>query len=139
MIKFTLSCDKTHSFTSWFKSNDACDTLLSKRMVECTTCGSTTIRKTLMTPSVAIKSQTKPDPTPLEKLKTEVETNSEYVGTKFATRAREMHEANARNLHDGTPPEKPIYGEATAAEARALIKDGIPVLPLPFIPTKKLH
>lgn len=127
MIKFTLSCDNAHSFTSWFKSNDACDTLMSKGLVECTTCGSTTIRKTLMTPSVATKST----PTALEKLKAEVETNSEYVGTKFATRARDMH--------DGTTPEKPIYGEATAAEARALIKDGIPVLPLPFIPTKKAH
>lgn len=139
MIKFTLSCDNSHSFSSWFKSGDACDMLMSKGMVACTTCGSTTIRKTLMTPSVAIKSQGKPAPTPLEKLKTEVETNSEYVGTKFAVRARDLHEANARNRHDGTPPEKPIYGEATAAEARALIKDGIPVLPLPFIPTKKVH
>ncbi|WP_458791117.1 DUF1178 family protein [Yoonia sp. MH D7] len=127
MIKFTLSCDKTHSFTSWFKSNDACDTLLSKGMVECTTCGSNTIRKTLMTPSVATKS----GPTEIEKLKNEIETKSEYVGTKFALRAREMN--------SGTTPQKPIYGEATAAEARALIKDGIPVLPLPFIPTKKLH
>lgn len=74
---------------------------------------------------------TKSDPTAIEKLKTQVEANSEYVGTKFAARARE--------IHDGTTPEKPIYGEATAAEARALIKDGIPVLPLPFIPTKKAH
>lgn len=128
MIRFTLSCENAHSFESWFKSNDACDDLMSKGLVNCETCGSTTIRKSLMTPSVAIKSQ---EQTPIEKLRKEVEANSEYVGNKFAARAREMHE--------GTAPDKPIYGEANAAEARALIEDGIPVLPLPFIPTKKVN
>lgn len=128
MIRFTLSCENAHSFESWFKTNDACDDLMSKGLVNCATCGSTTIRKSLMTPSVAIKSQ---EQTPIEKLRKEVEANSEYVGNKFAARAREMHE--------GTAPDKPIYGEANAAEARALIEDGIPVLPLPFIPTKKVN
>ena len=134
MIRFTLSCENAHSFSSWFKSNDACDMLMSKGLISCTTCGSTTIRKTLMTPSVATKghvSETRPDPAPLEKLRQEVEANSQYVGKNFAAKARDMH--------DGTAPEKSIYGEATAAEARALIADGIPVLPLPFIPTKKVH
>ena len=87
-----------------------------------------------MTPSVATKghvAQVKDDPAPLEKLRREIETNSEYVGKNFA--------ASARDMHDGAAPEKSIYGEATAAEARALLADGIPVLPLPFIPTKKVH
>lgn len=128
MIRFTLSCENAHSFESWFKSNDACDALMSKGLVNCETCGSTTIRKSLMTPSVAIKSQVQ---TPIEKLRKEVEANSEYVGNNFAKRARDMH--------DGTSPEKPIYGEANAAEAKALIEDGIPVMPLPFIPTKKVN
>lgn len=128
MIRFTLSCENAHSFESWFKSNEACDDLMTKGLVNCTSCGSTTIRKTLMTPSVAIKSHVK---TPLEKLRHEVEANSEYVGTKFAARARAMHE--------GTAPDKPIYGEVNAAEARQLFEDGIPVMPLPFIPTKKAH
>lgn len=128
MIRFTLSCENAHSFESWFKSNDACDELMTKGLVNCETCGSTTIRKSLMTPSVALKSQAQ---SPIEKLRKEVEANSEYVGTNFAKRAREMH--------DGTTPGKPIYGEANAAEAKALIADGIPVLPLPFIPTKKVN
>ena len=134
MIRFTLSCANAHSFESWFKSNDACDTLMSKGMVSCTTCGSTTSRKTLMTPSVATKghvAQAKSDPAPLEKLRREVEANAEYVGSSFAVKAREMHE--------GTAAEKSIYGEATPQEARSLIEDGVPVLPLPFIPTKKAH
>lgn len=128
MIRFTLSCDNGHSFESWFKSNDACDGLMAKGLVNCDTCGSTTIRKTLMTPSVATKGHVQ---TPLEKMRKEVEDNSEYVGDKFAARARQMHE--------GTIPDKPIYGEANVQEARKLIDDGIPVVPLPFIPTKKTH
>ena len=128
MIRFTLSCENVHSFESWFKSNEACEELMTKGLLNCETCGSTTIRKSLMTPSVALKSQVQ---TPIEKLRREVEANSEYVGTSFAKRAREMHE--------GTTPDKPIYGEANAAEAKALIADGIPVLPLPFIPTKKVN
>ena len=89
--------------------------LMSKGLISCTTCGSTTIRKTLMTPSVATKghvSETKPDPAPLEKLRQEVEANSQYVGKNFA--------ASARDMHDDAAPEKSIYGEATAADCQAL-------------------
>ena len=42
-------------------------------------------------------------------------------------------------MHDGIIPDKPIYGEANLAEARKLVEDGIPVVPLPFIPTKKVN
>jgi hypothetical protein len=53
------------------------------------------------------------------------------VGTAFAKEARDMH--------DGLVPDRPIYGEANLAEARKLAEDGIPVMPLPFIPAKKAH
>ena len=42
-------------------------------------------------------------------------------------------------MHDGLVPDRPIYGEANLAEARKLAEDGIPVMPLPFIPAKKAH
>ena len=131
MIRFTLTCDQNHSFESWFASNDACDKLMSVGMVACTSCGSTTISKTLMAPAVGKKGGITAPPTPLEKLRHEVETNSEYVGGSFATQARDMH--------DGIIPDKPIYGEANLAEARKLVEDGILVVPLPFIPTKKVN
>ncbi len=76
-----------------------------------------------------------PEPTPqmpdLEKMRQEVETNSEYVGDKFATEARAMN--------DGDAPERSIYGEASLDEAKSLVEDGVPVVPLPFIPTKKTN
>ncbi len=131
MIRFTLSCENNHHFESWFASNDACDKLMSAGMVECTSCGSTTIKKTLMSPALPKKGNAKPPENPVEKIRREVEANSEYVGGAFATQARDMH--------DGLIDDKPIYGEANAAEAKKLIEDGIPVLPLPFIPSKKVN
>lgn len=133
MIRFTLSCENDHHFESWFASNAACDKLMSAGMVECTACGSTKIKKTLMAPSVAKKGAiTAPDSeTPMEKMRKEVEKTSEYVGENFATQARDMH--------DGVIPDKPIYGEANAQEARKLLEDGVPVVPLPFFPSKKVN
>jgi len=65
----------------------------------------------------------------LADLKAQVEKNSEYVGMNFAREARE--------IHDGTAPERAIYGEARPEEARKLIEDGVPVAPLPFVPARK--
>ena len=62
-------------------------------------------------------------------LRREVERNSEYVGLRFA--------AEARAIHGGEAPERAIYGEARPEEARALLEDGIPVAPLPFVPKRK--
>lgn len=67
----------------------------------------------------------------LAKMRAEVEKNATYVGKNFAKDAREMHLGDA--------PEKPIWGEANAKEAKALIEDGVPVAPLPFIPTRKVN
>ena len=47
------------------------------------------------------------------------------VGGNFAREARAMHV--------GDVPEKPIHGQAGPEEARALIEDGVPILPLPGI------
>ena len=64
-------------------------------------------------------------------LRRQVEENSEYVGPDFA--------AEARAIHDGDAPERSIYGEARADEARRLIDDGIAVAPLPFLPQRKAN
>jgi hypothetical protein len=47
--------------------------------------------------------------------------------------------AEARAIHEGTAPERSIYGEARGDEAKKLIEDGIPVAPLPFIPKSKTN
>ena len=47
--------------------------------------------------------------------------------------------SEARAMHAGETPQRPIYGEAKPADARALIEDGVPVAPLPFLPTRKVN
>ncbi|MGL5008851.1 MAG: DUF1178 family protein, partial [Paracoccaceae bacterium] len=67
----------------------------------------------------------------LAALRAKVEAESDYVGPNFA--------AEARAIHAGDAPERAIYGEARFEEAKALIEDGVPVAPLPFIPTRKAN
>jgi hypothetical protein len=72
-----------------------------------------------------------PSPAALAEFRRRVEAVTEDVGPRFADEARAIHEGRA--------PERAIRGEADAAEARALADDGVPVLPLPFPPRRKLN
>lgn len=60
----------------------------------------------------------------LETLRKRVETTCEDVGGRFAE--------EARMIHYGEAEERPIYGDATLDEARALHDEGIAVAPLPW-------
>lgn len=64
-------------------------------------------------------------------MRAEVEANSDYVGMEFAAEARKMHE--------GETPARSIYGEAKIDEAKALIEEGVPLMPLPFTPKRKMN
>lgn len=162
MIKYTLKCDQGHSFESWFQSASAFDSLAAAGHVTCVSCGSATISKSLMAPRVRparSEAQAPADPqeTPqsgeaatqetaqpmalsapqseaeaaLSALRKQVEENSEYVGGSFAKQARDMHLGDA--------PDRSIYGTARPEEAKALIEDGVPVMPLPFIPKENAN
>ena len=141
MIQYSLKCENDHSFDSWFASADAYDKLADNGMVSCAVCGSTKVSKAIMAPRVRTtkgKAAQAAPTLPTEKsaaeqamaeMRAQLEQNSEYVGTNFATEARSMHLGDA--------PERAIYGEAKPEEAKSLIEDGIPVTPLPFMPTRK--
>lgn len=152
MIQYALKCAKGHSFDSWFQSAAAFDKLAAAGMVQCAVCGSTEVEKAMMTPRVrpgrkaaAPEPETAQPETPerplsqpataaeqaLAELRRKVEETSDYVGQNFASEARAMHQGEA--------PERPIYGEAKAEDARALIEEGVPVAPLPFMPNRKTN
>lgn len=150
MIKFSLKCPQDHRFESWFPSGDAYVEQRGADLVQCPVCGSGDVEKTLMAPAVrpARNGQATPATEPaapgplrqppadpraqaLAELRRKIEQNSDYVGMNFA--------AEARRIHDGDAPERAIYGEAKPDEARKLIEDGVPVAPLPFLPTRKAH
>ncbi|MDR9485159.1 MULTISPECIES: DUF1178 family protein [Sediminimonas] len=148
MIQFSLKCDNDHRFDSWFQSASAFDKLKASGMVTCAVCGSANVEKALMAPHLnsgrASEGTEEPEPpkehgalsapaTPAEQamaeLRRKIEANSDYVGRDFTTQARAMHE--------GTAPTRAIHGEAKPDEARKLLEDGVPVLPLPFRPRDK--
>ena len=141
MIRYALNCDKDHGFESWFASGAAYDALRAQGHVTCPVCGSTSVEKALMAPAVS-QPATQPAPsTPrvpdpalaakIDALRKHVEANSDYVGMNVA--------AEARAMHLGDAPERPIHGEAKVAEARALIEEGVPVAPLPFLPRNRTN
>ena len=138
MIKYTLQCKNLHQFESWFRSSDDYEKLNNEKMLTCEICGSKSISKSLMSPSVSsiekkrIKKTLKTIPSKeeklIKKLKKEVEINCEYVGDNF--------EKEARAIHYGDSPERSIYGKTTIKEAKSLYEDGIPVTPLPWVDRK---
>lgn len=155
MINYTLKCKNDHRFDSWFQSAGAFDKLKAAGMVACAICGDTSVEKAMMAPRVRparsaaaqpegeaapvsapptsapapLSAPTSPAEQALQDLRKHVEETSDYVGKDFASEARAMHVGDA--------PERPIYGEAKIDEAKALIEDGVPVAPLPFNPTRK--
>ncbi|NNK67440.1 MAG: DUF1178 family protein [Rhodobacteraceae bacterium] len=150
MIRYALKCSAGHSFESWFQSADAYDTLRARKLVACPDCAGTDVDKAIMAPRIrpsrsaaAVPSEPSADPAPdlstprdnraaaIAKLRKEVEKNSDYVGMNFAK--------EARAIHDGEAPDRAIYGEAKPEEAVKLLEDGVPVMPLPFVPKARAN
>lgn len=132
MIRYALRCDNAHRFDSWFGSSADFERLQQGGHLACAVCGSSDVRKDLMAPGIAaaapperpLSAPASPAEQALAELRRRIEATSEDVGRNFA--------AEARRIHAGEAPERPIIGEARAAEARALVEDGIPVAPLPW-------
>ena len=92
-----------------------------------------------MAPAVAGTKARGQDPSPgqtqammmeaIGRIRQHVEENFDNVGDAFATEARAIHE--------GRSEERGIYGQATSAEVRDLVEDGVPIAPLPPEPLKK--
>ncbi len=138
MIRYTLICDQDHQFESWFQSSEAFDALAKAGHLACAVCASTTVSRALMAPSVPAKGNKTDLSAPMSdaeesmtKLRKEVEDKSDYVGKNFADEARKMHLGDA--------PERAIWGETKLDDAKKLIDDGVPVMPLPFVPKRKTN
>jgi hypothetical protein len=136
MVRYSLSCADGHHFESWFQSAKAFDDLAARGLLACAECGSPKVEKVLMAPSVSTSRQDLTTPQDkrealLAAMRRHVEENSDYVGMSFA--------AEARKIHAGESPERNIWGEAKPDEAKALLEEGIPVAPLPFIPKRSAN
>ena len=153
MIRYALLCASGHAFDSWFPGSDAYDEQVRRGLVECPACRSTDIRKSIMAPRLAkgatdplaqtqapsvpdVTGQSAPAPVLDERLaalraavremRTAIARHTTDVGAAFPDEARRMH--------TGEIDARPIRGEATHEEARELLEDGVPILPVPMLP-----
>ena len=62
----------------------------------------------------------------IKELRDHIVKNADNVGERFPNEARKMHYGDIEH--------RPIYGEASPDEARALIEEGVEVTPLPVLP-----
>ena len=133
MIRYALRCIVEHEFEAWFSSSSGFDEQVAKGLVECPMCGSKAVTKAIMAPMVrttkgkdahaSLAEAQQAVAEALHRLRRHVETTHDYVGSGFASEARDIHE--------GLAPDRPIYGEATPDEVRGLVEDGVPVAAVP--------
>jgi hypothetical protein len=152
MIHYQLRCAEGHSFESWFQSSSAYETQEKRNLIGCPICGSSKVERDIMAPRIvskkgresavpapaAAKEVATPASTPLlmaqerelraklKELRDHIVKNADNVGERFPNEARKMHYGDIEH--------RPIYGEASPDEARALIEEGVEVAPLPVLP-----
>ncbi len=125
-----------------------------RKLVNCPVCGSAKVERAIMAPQIVSKkgrdkaepvpaapadaAATASTPTPLlmaqerelraklKELRDHIVKNADNVGERFPNEARKMHYGDIEH--------RPIYGEASPDEARALIEEGVEVSPLPVLP-----
>jgi hypothetical protein len=135
MIVFDLRClDSGDVFEAWFRSTADYDEQSARGLVQCPVCQSDRVEKAPMAPRVPTKGAGEESPlAQLAALQAKILKDSEWVGDRFADEARAIHlgEADARAVH----------GNATAAEAKSLVEEGVPVtpLPLPVVPPNRVN
>lgn len=124
MIVFDLQCeDSGDRFEAWFRSGADYDDQRERGLVQCPVCQSSRVTKAPMAPLVPRKGNAC-NLAQLAAIQAEILKGSDWVGDRFAEEARAMH------LGEIDP--RPVHGNATAAEAKSLIDEGIPVAPLPL-------
>ncbi|SIO12490.1 hypothetical protein SAMN05443247_02178 [Bradyrhizobium erythrophlei] len=155
MIRYNLRCERGHTFESWFQSSSAYEAQEKRKLVNCPACGSAKVERAIMAPQIVSKKGREsaapatpadvaatevaaPGSTPLlmaqerelrakiKELRDHIVKNADNVGERFPNEARKMHYGDIEH--------RPIYGEASPDEARALIDEGVEVSPLPVLP-----
>ena len=152
MIRYSLRCESDHTFESWFQSSSAFESQVKRKLVNCPICGSAKVDRAIMAPRIVSRKGREsapqaPAPTPeappaaqtslmmaqerelrtkLKELRDHIIKNADNVGERFPNEARKMHYGEIEH--------RPIYGEASPDEARALVEEGVEVSPLPVLP-----
>ena len=130
MIVFDLLCSRGHRFEGWFASGADHDDQSARGLIACPLCDDRAVSRAITAAAVPAKSNqhrvaTTDPAAKLLAMQRALEADSTWVGDRFAVEARALHAS-------GT--EGSIHGTASLDDARALIEDGVPLMPLPFRP-----
>jgi hypothetical protein len=158
MIRYTLRCEREHTFESWFQNSAAYDSQAKRKLVSCPVCDSVKVEKAIMAPRIVgkrgrgraeeVPAPAMPAPvaseapaagaTPLvmaqeRELRAKLKELRDHI-VKNADNVGEKFANEARKMHYGEIEHRPIYGEASPEEAKSLIDEGVEVSPLPVLP-----
>ncbi len=131
MIKYKLTCkDCTYQFDSWFASSKEFEKLKISKYLNCLSCNSLNIDKSLMAPSV-LNNKTSDKKfievkNKLKEYKKFIKNNFDYVGENFVYEARSVHYNNKKR-------KKGIYGNASTKEIKELKEEGIETEIIPWV------
>ena len=153
MIRYALVCDEAHEFESWFASAGAYDEQARRGFVTCPYCNSARVSKQIMAPNVARRDRDEaPAPTPapaaqpaqdvvlVDEKMAEVRAMVRALREKIMEATTDVGAAfpeEARKIHDGESEARPIRGQASFEEARALIEEGVEIMPIPPSPDER--
>ena len=139
MIKYSLTCkDCDLNFESWFGSSKEYEKLKRKKLLNCHSCNSLNVDKSLMAPSINKINYDKVDKglkkyKKIKKAITEyqsfIKKNFKYVGENFAYEARSIH-------YNDKKKKKGIYGTASKKDLKELLEEGIDAQMLPWVEDK---
>ena len=137
MIKYRLNCKDCETiFDSWFSSSNEYERLKKKKFLNCHNCNSSSIHKTLMSPSISTSKKNSMMDKKIQKYKRAKQTilkyqefikkNFDYVGENFAYEVRSIHYNNKKMS-------KGIYGTTTKEDLKNLKEEGIQTEIMPWI------
>ena len=140
MIKYCLKCKNCSAeFESWFSSSKEFDRLNRLKHLNCHSCSSTKIEKSLMSPNLnGTKNKNfhqndqkfKEVKNKLKRYQKFVKDNFKFVGDNFAYEARSIH-------YNKKKEKKGIYGNASPTEVKELNNEGIETEMIPWINDKE--
>ena len=162
MIRYSLTCPKSHAFEGWFASSAAFDVQVTKKQLTCPTCGSAKVVKALMAPNVVtseqkVASRKRRKALAVQDSGPDAATASAPAAPQIAP-TLEQREAlkelrklrdkilaksdyvgskfaeEARRMHAEDAPERSIHGEASLDDVKSLVEDGIDIFPVPVLP-----
>ncbi len=141
-----LQCALGHTFEGWFSSEDDFVGQCARSLVQCPLCGDASVHKKLSAPRLNLSTSRQDKDADVEvlaappaldpsigaawlEMSRRIVANSDDVGERFADEARKMHYGEAE--------ERAIRGKTSLEEARALLDEGIEVLPMMLPPALK--